>query len=74
MSEYPSSRIGITDQCKVCPSYKGTSRNRGYVELSDGDGGTVELLRWTCDTCGHTHLFASGDAKDNPRPGESFPV
>lgn len=70
---YPQSRIGVNDQCKLCRAYKGTMRIAGRVRVDDGAGGSVEFVRWTCDTCGYTQLFDPAGPEAEPQEGEQFP-
>ena len=53
---YPWSRIA-TKNCPHCRVHLGRLDVRGVVEVGDGVGGTMRLLRLGCDGCGFTMLF-----------------
>jgi uncharacterized cysteine cluster protein YcgN (CxxCxxCC family) len=53
---YPGSRTKSSGQCDKCKDY-GNMQDSGRLMLKLTNGNTVELMKWTCDTCGYTMLF-----------------
>lgn len=64
--KYPHSRIMSSGQCKLCKPPAGMMTDAGRLLLQDTSGNTVELMRWTCNKCGHTLLFDLSVAFQRP--------
>lgn len=70
--EFPQSRISHSGQCQLCKGYKGFMQNDGRVHMEDENGKRIELLKWTCNNCGHTMLFDMEVVRKRPLIGQDF--
>lgn len=62
---YPSSRIGVTTTT-TCERCKRGEMRDSRLRLPDADGKVLEMLKWTCGTCGYTMLFDLDVALSRP--------
>ena len=72
MMDYPRSRISSSGQCNKCLGHPGDMKDAGRINLQDISGKTIELLRWTCDKCGYTMLFALDIPRNRPWENGEF--
>lgn len=63
---YPGSRIQSSGQCDKCKQHPGYMQDSGRIKLQDTSGKPIELMKWTCNKCGHTMLFDLDVARNTP--------
>lgn len=68
--EYPTSRVSLAWDCKLCRSGRGTYQRRNVLTFKGSTGEDIKLLQLSCDYCGHTLLFDLSAVKTIPYRGD----